>query len=64
MFPWGGAAKLLSAGPLGLGAILILVTGTILLGGKAIEQGRLKVSLSMLFSGFFLVLEAVSKGVE
>jgi hypothetical protein len=31
-----------------------LVTGTILITGKAVEQGRLKLSLSMLVSGFIL----------
>ena len=51
-----GAAKLLSAGPLGLGAIIVLVTGTILLSGKEIEQGRLKLSLSLLLAGCVLVL--------
>jgi hypothetical protein len=51
-----GAAKLLSAGPLGLGAIIVLVTGTILLTGKAVEEGRLKLSLSLLFAGCLLVL--------
>lgn len=53
---WEGAAKLLSAGPLGLGAIIVLVTGTILLTGKAVEQGRLKLSLSLLIAGCALVL--------
>jgi hypothetical protein len=53
---WEGAAKLLSAGPLGLGAIMVLVTGTILLSGKAVEQGRLKLSLSLLLAGCILVL--------
>jgi transcriptional regulator of acetoin/glycerol metabolism len=53
---WEGAAKLLSAGPLGLGAIIVLVTGTILLSGKAIEKGRQKVSLSLLGAGCILVL--------
>jgi hypothetical protein len=53
---WEGAAKLLSAGPLGLGAIIVLVTGTILIAGKAVEQGRLKLSLAMLVSGCILVL--------
>jgi hypothetical protein len=53
---WEGAAKLLSAGPLGLGAIIVLVTGTILLTGKAVEQGRLKLSLSLLSAGCVLVL--------
>jgi hypothetical protein len=53
---WEGAAKLLSAGPLGLGAIIVLVTGTILLSGKAVEQGRLKLSLSLLLAGRVLVL--------
>jgi len=53
---WEGAAKLLSAGPLGLGAIIVLVTGTILLTGKPVEQGRLKLSLGMLLAGCVLVL--------
>jgi hypothetical protein len=53
---WEGAAKLLSAGPLGLGAIIVLVTGTILLFGKEIEQGRLKLSLSLLIAGCALVV--------
>lgn len=53
---WEGAAKLLSAGPLGLGAIIVLVTGTILLSGKAVEEGRLKLSLSLLVAGCVLVL--------
>lgn len=53
---WEGAAKLLSAGPLGLGAIIVLVTGTILLTGNAVEQGRLKLSLSLLLAGCVLVL--------
>jgi hypothetical protein len=53
---WEGAAKLLSAGPLGLGAVIVLVTGTILITGKAVEQGRLKLSLAMLVSGCILVL--------
>lgn len=53
---WDGAAKLLSAGPLGLGAIIVLVTGFILITGNAVEQGRLKLSLSMLGSGCLLVI--------
>ena len=51
-----GASKLLSAGPLGLGAIVVLVTGFILMAGKDIEQGRLKLSLAMLAAGCLLVL--------
>jgi len=39
-----------------LGAIIVLVTGTILLSGKAVEQGRLKLSLSLLLAGCVLVL--------
>jgi hypothetical protein len=57
---WEGAAKLLSAGPLGLGAIVVLVTGFILMTGRAIEQGRLKVSLSMLAAGCILVLAGLA----
>jgi len=56
MCRWEGAAKLLSAGPLGLGAIIVLVTGTILLTGKAVEQGRLKLSITLLLAGCVLVL--------
>lgn len=55
-FTWEGAAKLLSAGPLGLGAIVVMVTGTILMSGSAVEQGRLKLALSMLLAGVVLVL--------
>jgi hypothetical protein len=54
--PWEGAAKLLSAGPLGLGAILVLVTGWILSQKHTIEKGRLKVTLAMLGSGVLLTL--------
>ncbi|UIK12535.1 hypothetical protein LZK80_09960 [Rhizobium leguminosarum] len=57
---WDGAAKLLSAGPLGLGAIIVLVTGFILVTGNAVEQGRLKLSLSMLGSGCLLVLAGLA----
>jgi hypothetical protein len=53
---WEGAAKLLSAGPLGLGAVIVLVTGTILVTGKSVEQGRLKLALCMLLAGCVLVL--------
>jgi hypothetical protein len=53
---WDGAAKLLSAGPLGLGAIIVLVTGTVLVTGRAIEEGRLKLSLSLLGAGSILVI--------
>lgn len=57
MGPWlDGAAKLLSAGPLGLGALVVLVTGSILITGNAVEKGRLKLALSMLVSGFLLVI--------
>ena len=54
--PWDGAAKLLSAGPLGLGAILILVTGGILAQKHTIEKGRLALGLGMLVSGVLLTL--------
>jgi hypothetical protein len=51
-----GAAQLLSAGPLGLGAIVVIVTGHILTSGKPVERGRLTLAMSMLKAGSLLVV--------
>jgi hypothetical protein len=65
--PWDGAAKLLSAGPLGLGAIIILVTGGILLSKQPLPKEKFYLAISMLvvgglltMTGFFILHEQIT----
>ena len=54
--PWDGAAKLLSAGPLGLGAIIVLVTGSILLSKQPLPKEKFHLAISMVVAGGLLTL--------